>query len=85
MTKRIELPIEIETLTEGGVLALCPDIKGCHAEGKTIGQALDNLRDVARGIYELCQEKNLVFVSGHPNIGLKDIVWKVDIPLAEAA
>jgi predicted RNase H-like HicB family nuclease len=46
VTQTLELPVEIEVLTEGGYLALCPDISGCHAEGKTIGQALDNLQDI---------------------------------------
>jgi predicted RNase H-like HicB family nuclease len=80
-----ELPVEIEALAEGGYLAFCADIAGCHAEGKTIGQALDNLRDVTQVIYELCQEKKLIFVTDHPEIGLNDIIWKVEIPLVEAA
>jgi predicted RNase H-like HicB family nuclease len=84
-TQALELPVKIESLAEGGYLASCVDIIGCHAEGKTVGQALDNLYDVARVIYELCQEKNLTFVTGHANIGLADIVWRVAIPLAKAA
>ncbi|GIK42801.1 MAG: hypothetical protein BroJett011_66340 [Chloroflexota bacterium] len=84
-TQPLELPVEIESLAEGGYLAFCADIVGCHAEGKTVGQALDNLYGVARVIYELSQEKNLTFVTGHAHIGLDDIVWKVAIPLAKAA
>lgn len=84
MRQILELPVEIEILAEGGYLALCPDITGCHAEGKTMGQALDNLRDVARVIYELCQDQGLVFVTNHPEAKLHDIVWKAEIPLAEA-
>lgn len=85
MTQKLELSVTIELLAEGGYLAQCPKISGCHAEGKTIGQALDNLRDVTRVIYELCQKQNLVFVTDHPEIELDDIIWKVDIPLAEVA
>lgn len=77
MAKSLALSVEIEPLIEGGYLTLCPAISGCHAEGKTIGQALDNLRDVARVIYELCQEQGLVFVSDHPNAKLDDIAWQV--------
>jgi predicted RNase H-like HicB family nuclease len=66
MSQILALAVEIEPLTEGGYLATCSDIPGCHAEGKTIGQALDNLRDVAQVIYELCQEKDLIFVTAHP-------------------
>ncbi len=85
MAQNLELPVKIEFLTEGGYLAFCHDIAGCHAEGKTIGQALDNLRDVTRVIYELCQEQDLVFVIDQPEIELNDIIWRVEIPLAEAA
>ncbi|NJN95260.1 MAG: type II toxin-antitoxin system HicB family antitoxin [Anaerolineales bacterium] len=85
VAKALELPVEIESLAEGGYLLSCADIIGCHAEGKTVGQALDNLYDVAGVLYELCQEKKLSFVTGHANISLADIVWKVAIPLAKAA
>ena len=85
MKQNLELPVKIEPLTEGGYLALCSEIVGCHAEGNTIGQALDNLRDVARVLYDLCQEKRLTFVTDHPEAKLTDVIWKVDIPLAEAA
>jgi predicted RNase H-like HicB family nuclease len=74
---QVELPVEIETLAEGGYLAVCSDIAGCHAEGKSIGQALDNLRDVAQTIYELCQEQGLVFVKRYPEAKLTDIIWNV--------
>ena len=73
MTQTVELPVKIEALEEGGYLASCSDIAGCHAEGKTMGQALDNLRDVARVIYQLCQERQLVFVTGHPEIEFDDL------------
>lgn len=85
MAQKLELAVTLELMAEGVYLAQCPKISGCHAEGKTIGQALDNLRDVTRAIYELCQEQNLIFVTGHPEIELDDIVWKVDIPLVEVA
>jgi len=58
------LPVQIELLEEGIYLASCPAIQGCHAEGRTIGEALDNLRSVAQTIYELCREKGLPFITG---------------------
>ena len=30
---RYRLPLEIEPLEEGGYLAICPILQGCHAEG----------------------------------------------------
>ena len=73
MVRTLALPIEIEALVEGGYLALCPNISGCHAEGNTIGQAIDNLHEVAQVIYELCQEQNLTFVTNHPEVGLDKV------------
>jgi predicted RNase H-like HicB family nuclease len=76
-------PVEIESLEEGGHLATCPSIPGCHAEGQTVGEALDNLRDVARVLYELSQEKQLAFVPEHPDALPNSIVWELRIPLLE--
>lgn len=58
MTKVI-IPVEIEPLEEGGYLATCEAIQGCHAEGETVAEALENLEDVARILLELRQEDGL--------------------------
>ena len=57
--KRYLLSVEVEPLEEGGYLAICPDLQGCHAEGDTVAEALANVEDVARVIIELCLEKGL--------------------------
>jgi predicted RNase H-like HicB family nuclease len=57
--KKYLLRVEVEPLEEGGYLATCPDLQGCHAEGDTISEALDYIEDVARIIIELCLEKGL--------------------------
>jgi predicted RNase H-like HicB family nuclease len=57
--KKYLLKVEVEPLDEGGYLASCPDLQGCHAEGDTIAEALENVEDVARVIIELCMEKEL--------------------------
>ena len=54
-----KLPIEIHPLEEGGYLAICPALQGCHAEGKTIAEAMDNVQDVARILLELRAEDGL--------------------------
>lgn len=61
---RYILPVEIQPLEEGGYLAICPIIQGCHAEGKTIAEALDNIEDVAKILLELCIEDNLPLPEG---------------------
>jgi predicted RNase H-like HicB family nuclease len=57
--KRYLLPIEIHPLEEGGYLAICPILQGCHAEGQTIAEAIDNVQDVARVLLELRTEDGL--------------------------
>lgn len=41
-------PITIESCEEGGFLAKCSALQGCYAEGKTIEEAVDNLKDVIK-------------------------------------
>jgi predicted RNase H-like HicB family nuclease len=73
------LPVEIERLEEGGYLASCLDVPGCHAEGRTIGEAIDNLRDVARVVYELCREKGLPFLKDETELpAASDLVWQLE-------
>lgn len=57
--KKLVLPVEIEVLEEGGYLAICNAIQGCHAEGDTIADALETLEDVARILLELRKEDGL--------------------------
>lgn len=57
--KQFKLPVELEQLEEGGYLAVCPLLQGCHAEGDTIAQALENLEDVAHHLIEIRQEEGL--------------------------
>lgn len=57
--KKYLLKVEVEPLDEGGYLASCPELQGCHAEGDTIAAAIENVEDVARTIVELAIEKDL--------------------------
>lgn len=54
--RRLVIPVEVETLEEGGFFAVCPLIHGCHAVGDSLPEALDNLEDVARVLLELLEE-----------------------------
>jgi predicted RNase H-like HicB family nuclease len=54
------LLVQIEPVGEGGYLAVCPQIQGCHAEGHTVGEALDNLRSVAQVIEPFAQSNRLL-------------------------
>ena len=62
--KKYLLKVLVEPLEEGGYLASCPDLQGCHAQGDTIAEALENVEDVARIIIELCLEEGLPLPPG---------------------
>jgi len=66
---RYILPVEIQPLEEGGYLAICSVIQGCHAEGQTITEALDNVEDVARILLELRVEDGLPLPEGLLQLG----------------
>jgi len=34
--------------TEEGIAVSCPALKGCHSQGKTKAEALENIRDAIR-------------------------------------
>ncbi len=53
------LPIEVQRLETGRHLAVCQAIQGCHAEGDTVAEAIENLQDVARQLIELRLEDGL--------------------------
>ncbi|HEV8574356.1 MAG TPA: type II toxin-antitoxin system HicB family antitoxin [Dehalococcoidia bacterium] len=57
--KQCVLEVEIELLEDGRYIADCPDFEGCHAEGDTPADALENLEEVARMTIDLCREKGL--------------------------
>ncbi len=62
-TKKITLttftfPVIIEKDTDGFFVADCPDLQGCHTQGKTLEEAITNIRDAIKlHIKILKQEK----------------------------
>jgi predicted RNase H-like HicB family nuclease len=54
---RLVLKVIVYPKEDGpGYLAVCPTLQGCHAEGDTVGVALDNLQDVAAKMIDLLKE-----------------------------
>ena len=51
--KNMHLPIIIEMDEGGCYIVSCPSFKGCHSYGKTIDEALKNIREVI----DLCLEE----------------------------
>lgn len=52
-TRKIHLPIIVEQDEDGVYIVSCPVFKGCHAQGKTVDEALKNIQEVI----ELCLEE----------------------------
>jgi predicted RNase H-like HicB family nuclease len=58
-------PVSIEPCEEGGYFAACPALQGCHAEGETYGEAIDNIHEAikahlaAREEYEQFKPKKI--------------------------
>ena len=65
MSKRYMVSVRVEPLEDvEGYLAICDDIPGCHAEGDTVAEAIENIQDVAKAILEFSLEKGLGLPEG---------------------
>ncbi|HTB31695.1 MAG TPA: type II toxin-antitoxin system HicB family antitoxin [Bacteroidia bacterium] len=51
--KTLHFPIIVEQDEDNIYIVSCPAFKGCHSYGKTIEEALDNIREVI----EMCMEE----------------------------
>ncbi|MGF1638049.1 MAG: type II toxin-antitoxin system HicB family antitoxin [Cyclobacteriaceae bacterium] len=51
--KTIHLPVLVETDEDGIYIVSCPVLKGCHSYGKTIDEAMDNIKEVI----DMCLEE----------------------------
>jgi predicted RNase H-like HicB family nuclease len=46
MSSSLHLPLMIETDEDGVFIVSCPAFKGCHSYGKTVDEAIANIREV---------------------------------------
>jgi len=51
--KTLHLPVIVEQDEDNIYIVSCPVFKGCHSYGKTIEEALDNIKEVI----EMCMEE----------------------------
>jgi len=52
VTSQVMYHIYIEKGEDFGYVAHCPAIPGCHSQGNTIEEAVENIRDAIRGCLE---------------------------------
>ena len=53
MSKTTQLPILLERDEDGYYVVECPLFSGCYSQGKTLDEAMENIREVI----ELCLEE----------------------------
>jgi len=73
-------PVTIEPHKEGGYLASCSLFQGCRAEGETIGEAIDNLRDVM-GVHIEARKELGEFIPSVEISHQADIRFTVPLPI----
>lgn len=44
---------------EEGVSVSCPELPGCHSQGSTVAEALENIRDAIQGYLDLYGEPDI--------------------------
>jgi len=82
--KNFTLVVTVEPQEEGGYLAVCENIKQCYAEGEIYGEAVENLKDVARICLELDAQREGVSLEEFLLRGEERKKYKVEMPLAVA-
>ncbi|MBU3965306.1 type II toxin-antitoxin system HicB family antitoxin [Patescibacteria group bacterium] len=60
--------VVIEPCEEGGYFADCPILQGCHAEGETYAEVIENIEDVIKAHIEI-RKKHKEFI---PSVIIKD-------------
>ena len=58
--------IIIEKGEDFGFVSHCPAIPGCHSQGETMEEAIDNIKDAIRGCLEAI-DKELIPQASHHN------------------
>lgn len=72
--KSYHLPVVVETDEDGIFIVSCPAFKGCHSYGKTIDEALENLREVV----EICISEQPPIVD-NKFIGIREMEIKLPV------
>ncbi len=54
--KELFFPILVECLEEGGYFAECPRLQGCHVEGRTYAEVIENLEDAIHVFWKSYRE-----------------------------
>ena len=56
-TTTYQFPVVIEQDEDGLFVADCPDLVGCHTQGKTLEEAISNIRDAIKLNLKILKEE----------------------------
>ena len=59
MTEKIEFLVTLERDEDDYIVAECPSLPGCVSQGRTVDEALANIKEAIRGILTVRQERGL--------------------------
>lgn len=45
-------------IEEGGYIVSCPSLPGCHSQGETLDETLENIGDAIKGYVEVLKKHN---------------------------
>ncbi len=65
-TTTYNFPVIIEKDEDGFFVADCPDIAGCHTQGKTLEEAITNIRDAIKLNLKVLKEEKEEFPRMQP-------------------
>ena len=71
--KKLHLPILIEQDEDGYYIVTCPMFRGCHSYGKTIEEALENIKEVIEMCLEEIKEENKKIDALNQFIGFREL------------
>jgi len=55
----MKFKVIIQEAEEGGYIVSCPALPGCHSQGETIEEALENIKEAIIGCLESLAEERL--------------------------
>ena len=71
-------PVVIESCEEGGYFADCSVLQGCHAEGETYAEVIENIEEVIKAHIEI-KKKSKEFVPSEVVEGRKNVSLNLPI------
>ena len=66
--EKFSVQVVVEQDEDGCYIASCPSLPGCHSQGDTFEEALDNVKDVIAMCLEELKEENKTLDLRYPEV-----------------